>query len=79
MTKYKVNLENVNVLTVIKKHSKRGNSYLVLVSEYDDQIVNFYFPDFDSDLDFETLKGIHTLTVEITISKISSVKVLNVR
>ena len=79
MTKYKVNLENVNVLTVIKKHSKRGNSYLVLVSEYEDQIINFYFPDFDSDLEFEDLKGIHTSTVEITVSKISSVKVLNVR
>lgn len=79
MTKFKCTLYSVNILEVQKQTSKRGNTYLILKSIYDNEEINFYFPDFDSDLDFNSLVGIHDLDIQITISKYSHLQVLKVK
>lgn len=79
MTKFKCTLYSVNILEVQKQTSKRGNTYLILKSIYDNEEINFYFPDFDSDLDFNNLVGIHDLDIQITISKYSHLQVLKVK
>lgn len=79
MTKFKCTLYGVNILEVQKQTSKRGNTYLILKSIYDNEEINFYFPDFDSDLDFNSLVGIHDLDIQITISKYSHLQVLKVK
>lgn len=79
MTKFKCELKNVEVKEVNKNLSKKGNAYLVLKTFYNNEELNLYYPNFDTDIDFEILKGIHDLELEISISKYSSVKILRVK